>query len=212
MVTTMQEPEQPKAPNNRFNFHPESLHDLQVSLYDWQKYNFGEQDNERVLMGICEEAGELCHAHLKLEQKIRGTTEQHEADMVDAVGDIMMYLLNYLSGMGEKFPSFVAREDVEKAEDLAVIRKAVLAVFRVAGKIVEDPKSKARVQHLVTALIYLCAIKGWDLEEITRKTWQHIGPRDWHQYPETGFAPETAAPEPVQQQSTAPEQIPSPQA
>ena len=177
----MQKPEFDRSPN--------SLHDLQRYLYEWQRYNFGDhQANERVLMGMCEEAGELCHAQLKMEQGIRGTREDHEEAMKDAVGDISIYMLNYLSGIGRRIPEFAPRTDVAKVNDVTVIRKSVLSVYRLIGKIdVDDVNSASRVQHLITALIYLCALKGWDLETIIRDTWSQISQRDWVLYPGTGL-------------------------
>lgn len=179
MVTSMTD----KVPNDRFNLQPETLQDLQESLYNWQKYNFGDQDNERMLLGVFEESGELCHAQLKLEQGIRGSIEKHEADMRDAIGDVMIYLLNYMSGLGEKIMNFLPLDSVKKTDDRVEIRKAVMTVYRVSGR-VEDNNG---IQHLVSSLIYLCALKGWDLEEITRETWAKIGRRDWREHPETGF-------------------------
>ncbi len=180
-----------KCKNDRHNLDPDTLQDLQESLYEWQGYNFGEdQDNELVLMGICEEAGELCHSHLKLEQGIRGTAAQHEADIQDAIGDIMIYMLNYVSGLGEVFPAFVAKENVAKVEDLAIIRKTILSVYRMIGKLADDPENMTRVQHVTASLIHLCAIKGLDLEVIIRKTWAHIAQRDWKRFPQGGRPPE----------------------
>lgn len=172
----------------KFNLAPATLHELQRELYEWQKYNFGNQDNELVLMGIFEEAGELCHAQLKLEQGIRGSRESHESAMRDAIGDISIYMLNYLSGIGKVLPGFSARSDVNSTENQVQIRKSVMSIYRLAGKIdCSDPNSESRVKHLISGLLYLCALKAWDLEKIIRETWSEIGKRDWHLYPETGF-------------------------
>jgi len=38
-------------------------------------------------MGLVEEVGELAHAHLKNEQGIRGTPEEHVQAKVDAIGE-----------------------------------------------------------------------------------------------------------------------------
>jgi len=185
--------------NDRHNLEPETLQDLQVCLYDWQNYNFGKQDNERVLLGICEEAGELCHAQLKGEQDIRGDKKKHDEEMIDAIGDMMIYSMNYLSGMKAKFPSFTAREDVEKVDEseesgVKVVRRAVLSAFRMAGKIVESPNQENLVRQLVHHLAYLCALKGWDLEKIVRLTWKvEVAPRDWKKFPKNGRAPEAPA-------------------
>ena len=176
--------------NNRHNLNPETLRDLQASLYDWQNYNFGaSQDNELVLLGICEEAGELCHAHLKMEQGIRGGAADHEAAMRDAVGDICIYLLNYLSGQDQYLPQFVPTAEVQPTQDFSLIRKATLSVFRLVGRMVEEPHSMQRVKHLLNALLYLCALKDWDLESIIRETWLSVGQRDWKKYPKTGHPP-----------------------
>lgn len=42
-----------------------------------------------------EELGELSHAYLKSFQNIRGTKAEHEAEIQDAVGDIIIYLLDF---------------------------------------------------------------------------------------------------------------------
>lgn len=179
--------------NLRTNLEPDTIQDLQKCLYAWQIYNFGEQDNERVLLGICEEAGELCHAHLKMEQGIRGSRESLEAELIDAIGDIMIYMLNYVSGMGKVLPEFSSILGCAKIEDLAAIRPAVLSVYRTVGKLVEEPTSMLRVQHITNVLIHLCAIKGVDLKDVIRKTWREVGKRDWKQFPKTGFPSVIAA-------------------
>ena len=57
-------------------------------------------DGHRPLLGVCEEAGELCHAHLKAEQGIRGTQDEHLEAKKDAIGDIVIYLADYCSQQG----------------------------------------------------------------------------------------------------------------
>ncbi|MHC4431042.1 MAG: nucleoside triphosphate pyrophosphohydrolase family protein [Planctomycetota bacterium] len=183
--------------NDRHNMDPETLQDLQACLYDWQNYNFGEdQDNELILLGICEEAGELCHAQLKLEQNIRGDAKKHEEEMIDAIGDMMIYSMNYLSGMNSKIASFTPREDVEPAgpEEHHKVRSAVNTVFRLAGRLVEKPTDPNGVRQIVHQLVYLCALKNWSLEKIARLTWKVVAQRDWKQYPETGLPPQQQQP------------------
>jgi len=191
--------------NDRLNLEPETLQDLQVCLYDWQNFNFGDQDNELTLLGICEEAGELCHSQLKLEQNIRGDAESHENKMIDSIGDIMIYSMNYLSGMGEKINSFTPRDDVETvgAEGNRVVRRVILAVFKMAGKLVEKPDDPNNVRKIVHQLVYLCALKGWDLEKIIRETWKHVGQRNWRVYPDTGYPPDAETPQTAQPQQVS---------
>jgi NTP pyrophosphatase (non-canonical NTP hydrolase) len=61
----------------------------------WKAYNFGRSPGWHPLLGIVEEVGELSHAYLKREQKIRGAQAEHEAEMRDAVGDILLYLIDF---------------------------------------------------------------------------------------------------------------------
>lgn len=72
---------------------------LQKLQAEWSLKNFGEQPPHRPLLGATEELGELCHAHLKMEQGIRGN-EDHEANIKDAVADVIIYLSDYCTKMG----------------------------------------------------------------------------------------------------------------
>lgn len=69
-----------------------NLRELQQEASQWAKKNFPDAKPYQPLLGVAEEIGELCHAHLKAEQGIRNST--HE-DKVDAVADIVIFLLHY---------------------------------------------------------------------------------------------------------------------
>ncbi len=71
-----------------------TLETLQKEQGAWQEKNFGPSPSWHALLGVQEEAGELCHAHLKSVQGIR-TNENHQAAKIDAVGDIVIYLAAY---------------------------------------------------------------------------------------------------------------------
>ena len=174
--------------STRENLNPETLKQLQESLYDWQLYNFGDQDNELALLGIYEECGELCHAQLKSEQGIRGTKEEHEAKFLDSIGDIMVYTLNYMSGIGETVTLYHKLDHVQKTEDAKTLRGAVTSVYRLSGRIEHGSKNVVRcVQQMILGLTHLCALKGWDLEQVIRDVWsKDVGLRDWKKYPKTG--------------------------
>lgn len=76
---------------------PDILEKIQNEVYEWSYYNFGNQPSYRPLLGIVEEVGELCHAHLKHEQNIRRNTNPQEVLLkkYDAIGDVMIYLMDY---------------------------------------------------------------------------------------------------------------------
>lgn len=67
---------------------------LQVQLCRWQRENFGGATLYQMLAGVTEEAGELAHAILKHDQKIRGFEDEEKFREAagDAVADIVVYL------------------------------------------------------------------------------------------------------------------------
>jgi NTP pyrophosphatase (non-canonical NTP hydrolase) len=73
---------------------------LQSEVRAWSVRNFGDRATHQPLLGAMEELGELSHAHLKQEQGIRGTAAEHEAAAKDAVGDLIIYLADYVAGRG----------------------------------------------------------------------------------------------------------------
>ena len=77
-----------------------TFRDLQEEVANWSQANFDNQVPYHALLGIAEEVGELSHAHLKMEQGIRGTSDEHMAEKVDAVGDILIYLADYCQRSG----------------------------------------------------------------------------------------------------------------
>jgi len=82
---------------------------LQSQVKRWAAVNFGgvHGSGYRPLLGALEELGELAHAHLKEEQGIR-SNEDHHADKIDAVGDIVIYLADYCEGQGISLADAVA--------------------------------------------------------------------------------------------------------
>jgi NTP pyrophosphatase (non-canonical NTP hydrolase) len=63
--------------------------------------NFGEKvgSGYQPLLGAMEELGELAHAQLKSEQGIR-MNEDHRANKIDAIADVIIYLADYCNGQG----------------------------------------------------------------------------------------------------------------
>lgn len=72
-----------------------SLFDLQRQQKEWADKNFPDRKDYQPLLGVTEEVGELCHAHLKSEQGIRGSLVEFKGKKVDAVGDIIIFLADY---------------------------------------------------------------------------------------------------------------------
>lgn len=75
------------------------LYKIQGEVRDWSNYNFGDQGPFRPFLGVVEEVGELSHVLLKEGQGIREGTDRLASfdKKVDAVADIMIYLLDFCS-------------------------------------------------------------------------------------------------------------------
>lgn len=80
------------------------LKTIQDEQCEWALSNFGTRDpvehSDHALFGIMEELGELAHAHLKSKQGIRGTPEELEIEAKDAVGDVLIFMLDYCTARG----------------------------------------------------------------------------------------------------------------
>ena len=67
------------------------LREVEVEHQRWVLRNFGDHQSIDPMLGLVEEVGELAHAMLKRKQGIRDVTQ---ADLVDACGDIAIYLMD----------------------------------------------------------------------------------------------------------------------
>lgn len=74
--------------------------DLQKFIGEWTQRSFPEQESYQCLLGATEELGELCHAHLKSEQEIQGTYEEHLIEAEDAIGNILIFIGQYCNHEG----------------------------------------------------------------------------------------------------------------
>lgn len=73
---------------------------LQSELHKWRLRNFPNADAIQQLLGVMEEVGELTHAVLKQMQEIRGNSKDHDEAILDAVGDIQIFLAGFCSFRG----------------------------------------------------------------------------------------------------------------
>lgn len=73
------------------------LRKIQPEIALWREKNFPTSGMIHQFMGMVEELGELSHAILKDQQGIRGASE---AEAMDAVGDLLIYTINFCSTLG----------------------------------------------------------------------------------------------------------------
>ena len=83
-----------------------TLTEIQEEHSIWAAKNFPSTQLWQPTLGVAEEAGELCHAVLKLSQGIR-TNEDHEEALKDSIGDITTYLLHICSLLGYNFKEII---------------------------------------------------------------------------------------------------------
>lgn len=108
---------------------PRSLSILQDEVLQWQQRNFPGQRSHEPALGVPEEAGELweaafqllslgrlsalvgrlCHAELKLEQSIRGTPDELQAKLEDAIGDLVIFVVDLCNTRGLDLQRIVDR-------------------------------------------------------------------------------------------------------
>lgn len=72
-----------------------TLNELQNAVKAWSSRNFPTAEPFEPLLGIGEETGELMHHWLKRKQNIRGSYDEHTAQIEDAVGDVTVYLADF---------------------------------------------------------------------------------------------------------------------
>ena len=88
---------------------PLNLRELQEKHCDWSDENFGDVTGHfdrgvlHCALGAAEEIGELCHGVLKAEQGIRGSVDDHRDGVRDAIGDIVLYLIDLCGKLGLEF-------------------------------------------------------------------------------------------------------------
>lgn len=147
----------------------------------WVARNFPTEDEipgRESILGCIEEHGELAHAHLKCKQGIRGTREEHEAAMQDAIGDLMVYLLGVMAAVGY-VPQKPTKHSFLKAtsdEDCILNMRTGIAYLPVTWAI----------EQLVHYSRKYCKFKGWDFDNLVNATWDHVKQRDWVAHREAG--------------------------
>lgn len=71
----------------------DEISNFQKEVYDWVIENFPNMKSEDELIGISSEFGELCHHFRDRKNHVKGVTEYHDAEIKDAVGDMLLNLL-----------------------------------------------------------------------------------------------------------------------
>lgn len=94
---------------------------LQERRNKWIEHNFPGDKLETSILGAVEELGELAHHFIKMDQKIRGSEEEHVEGMLDAVADCVIFLAGVCTHLGADYGQLVhdTWEQVEKRDWVA---------------------------------------------------------------------------------------------
>lgn len=82
------------------------LEKIQMERAEWCRYNFPHSTAKDHTLGVCEEAGELAHAVLKMnpgtkdDTPIRGTEIKLMEGAADALGDLLIYACGVATDLG----------------------------------------------------------------------------------------------------------------
>lgn len=191
----------------------EKFNEIQSTLWKWQEENFGPTSSlappRHPFLGMCEEAGELVHSVLKLSQGIRGTREEHIAHIKDAIGDIMVYLINffYRSDIGfvQSKDSYFRRFSEQKSYSTIQLEMLAWSIYKHISHIglyfepafLENNNLPIQYQNSVKEsaelmcddLVYLCNLLGFTLYECIEDVWVNVlSKRNWKVNPTNGVA------------------------
>jgi hypothetical protein len=161
----------------------------------WSLHNFGPTTPENQsdpLIGVIEELGELAHAVLKKKQGIRGTPEEHNAAMFDAVGDMQIFLLDAMNRFGIPFSPQFADRLPGCAEDSRNKQKSFLwhaanittCCFPAGYEESSEESREAAVRQILCNIWALAGSLGVDPLAALVQTWENtVSKRDWVRYP-----------------------------
>lgn len=170
-----------------------SLQNLQRRCSKWSDYNFGTDRTTayRSLYGIIEEFGELVHSQLKMEQSIRGTAEEHQAKIRDAVGDIVFYLCDYLHIMHEDiaFDWPDPEYDGGKGELFEVVffmQNAITDLCQNHRRATRHQVTRLFAGTLLSWLNIYCVRSGITMQTAVWETAEQVFTRNWRRFPKNG--------------------------
>lgn len=174
--------------------------DFQQQSYPWFEKNFGPIERTKSgvkyqhqpLLGIVEELGELVEAINLAEND---DEEEGQEAIVDAIGDVMVYMCDYCRVMGWSI--------AELEPDICRIDYATdtLAIF--AGKLchshlkmeqgirgtTEDHTEsiKHMLSGLIITMVNICWDNNLDFDVVVSNTWDEVSKRDWKKNKQDGI-------------------------
>lgn len=162
---------------------------IQAEQGPWIAHNFGDKRPDKCdhmwqsFAGIVEEFGEL---------DAGANTEE----VIDAIGDAMIFAIDYATAMGWNFEEDIWRKlehstNPKPMHWLSVIARSNLKIAQGIRGSVDIHKDRALVamRKLVWILNTEATIVGTTAANIAWNVWSEVRKRDWKAYPDTGLPP-----------------------
>lgn len=167
---------------------------LQHEVAAWANFNFGKQGATPCVLGLMEEVGEFMAARVVYtnhENQSESVTE-----MIDALGDQVVYILNLCDEVGLPFADLVSQaEGIEDYELMGCIALAARAVLKHSQGIRGYDDAKRRHELQVSLTVWF----QWALHQcdkyflpsllmIANNVWSEVQARDWRKNPTDAHA------------------------
>lgn len=158
------------------------MRQLQVEHREWVAKKYPGQAPKIPALGCLEEAGELVHALLKLEQvKLWGEDSRHKVaelrtKLVDAVGDCGIYACSLCNANEWDFAENWGCTDAVLTEKSTIIDTAILLV-RAATQVALEPWDVSHLHQYLNHLKSVAYLLGLNAETAIRMTWTIVKER-----------------------------------
>lgn len=161
----------------------EELNEIKDEVGEWAQENFGDQPPWHPARGTAEEFGELTTCILKVDQGIDDNPKYEgevgkEAEM-DAIGDIFIYLCDYMYRLDENF----SRYQVKESDRNIAYSETLTSIARIIHIESHDDDSvlskKEMCEILLGNIMTLAKSMGHDFTECVETAWDEVEGREW---------------------------------
>lgn len=185
----------PKPPEHKTMDTYTAIRKVMTEQKAWSLHNFGPTTPENQsdpLIGVIEELGELAHAVLKKKQGIRGTPEEHNAAMFDAVGDMQIFLLDAMNRFGiplcpktaDRLPGCAEDPRSKQETFLRFAANIATCCLTVGYAKASEESREAAVRQILLNIWGLAGSLGVAPLAALVQTWENtVSKRDWVRYP-----------------------------
>ena len=153
-----------------------NLKQLQSEHNEWAERNFGAHEAWQPLVGMIEELGELAEAR----------REGNVPKILDAIGDVMIFMCDFCSCVSFDFDELVAGKRTKIFnDDLRIWAGKLCHHFLkkhqgIRGKADEHTQDIRIILHYIIGILdNQCVLLGTSVERVTVDTWQTVKVRDW---------------------------------